>query len=110
MPGGALEVLVYGPGREPRQLEPIVEAMRTAAGLTDTEVEAWYQREPWLSMMGMMDGIQGFIEFFIIMLAARGLSRNRGPPSPTSRPPPRLMAGLSAAASSPNRLRPRRRR
>jgi putative ABC transport system permease protein len=70
MPGGALEVLVYGPGREPRQLEPIVEALRTAAGLRDTEVEAWYQREPWLSVMGMMDGIQGFIQFFIIMLAA----------------------------------------
>ena len=37
MPGGALEVLVYGPGREPRQLEPMVEAMRSAAGLKDTE-------------------------------------------------------------------------
>jgi len=70
MPGGALEVLVYGPGREPRQLEPIVEALRSAAGLRDTAVEAWYQREPWLSMMGMMNGIQGFIQFFIIMLAA----------------------------------------
>jgi ABC-type lipoprotein release transport system permease subunit len=34
MPGGALEVLVYGPGREPRQLEPIVEALHSAEGLT----------------------------------------------------------------------------
>mgnify|MGYP000455824481 CR=1 FL=1 len=70
MPGGALEVLVYGPGREARQLEPMVEALRSAAGLGDTEVAAWYQREPWLSVMAMMDGIQGFIQFFIIMLAA----------------------------------------
>jgi putative ABC transport system permease protein len=70
IPGGALEVLVYGPGREPRQLEPIVEALRSTAGLGDTEVQAWYQREPWLSVMGMMDGIQGFIQFFIILLAA----------------------------------------
>ena len=68
--GGALEVLVYGPGREARHLEPIVEALRSAAGLGDTEVAAWYQREPWLSVMAMMDGIQGFIQFFIIMLAA----------------------------------------
>ena len=73
MPGGALEVLVYGPGREPRQLEPIVEAVRSAAGLEGTEVEAWYQREPWLSVMAMMDGIQGFIQFFIILLDRMGI-------------------------------------
>jgi hypothetical protein len=33
MPGGALEVLVYEPGREPRQLEPFVEALRSGRGV-----------------------------------------------------------------------------
>jgi len=70
MPGGALEILVYGLGREPRQLRPVVEALRAQPELADTETKAWYQREPWLSMMGIMDGIQGFIEFFIVFLAA----------------------------------------
>jgi putative ABC transport system permease protein len=70
MPGGALEILVYGAGQERRCLRPIVEALRSAPALSHTEVSAWYQREPWRSVMGMMAGIQGFIQFFIIFLAA----------------------------------------
>ncbi len=70
MPGGALEVLVYGPGRERWQLASIVEQLQATPELAQMAASAWYEREPWLSMMGMMDGIMGFVQFFIIFLAA----------------------------------------
>jgi len=70
IPEGALEIMVYAKGHEKWQLASVVERLRKLPALAEMEVSAWYEREPWNTMLGMVNGIKSFIHFFIMFLAA----------------------------------------
>ncbi|MBW2254977.1 MAG: ABC transporter permease [Deltaproteobacteria bacterium] len=70
IPGGALEVLVYGADRDPAVLRPVAERLRSMEGLEGLAVQGWYERDPWSGMMGMVDGMQLFIELLFVFVTA----------------------------------------
>ena len=70
IPGGALELLVYASAMKPRQLAPLVSRLRARPELRGMAVQGWYEREPWASMTGMIQGIRAVIEAMIVFIAA----------------------------------------
>jgi putative ABC transport system permease protein len=69
--GGAIEVLAFGD-----DFDDAAELAASVAGidsLSAYRVQAWSERPPFNSMMGMVDGIYFFLLFVIVFLAALGI-------------------------------------
>jgi putative ABC transport system permease protein len=70
IPGGALELLVYAKSMKPKMLSPLVDRLRARPELNGMAVQGWYEREPWASITGMIQGIRAVIEAMIVFIAA----------------------------------------
>lgn len=70
LPDGALEVLVYTEGRDAETVAPVAAAI---AGLEEAKglaVLSWYTQDPWAGLLGILDGVQWFIQMLIVFIAA----------------------------------------
>lgn len=71
IPDGALEVLVYGAGRE--AAEPIAAAMKADPAFASTAVQAWSEREPYATMIPFTRTIRGIAAGTIVFITALGV-------------------------------------
>lgn len=71
IPDGALEVLVYGAGRE--AAEPIAAAMKADPAFASTTVQAWSEREPYATMIPFTRTIRGIAAGTIVFITALGV-------------------------------------
>ena len=70
MPGGALELVVFGRSERASVLGPLVEELRSLPEMEGREVKAWFQREPWTVLAGMLGIIKRIIELLIVFITA----------------------------------------
>jgi putative ABC transport system permease protein len=70
IPDGAVELLVYAESMDARAVGPLVERLRGRDELAGAIVQAWYGREPWASMTGMIRAVRTVIELMILFIAA----------------------------------------
>jgi putative ABC transport system permease protein len=71
LPGGALEVLVFGPHRQ--EALRLAEALRARPELRDLSVLAWQERDPWAGMLSVISTIKGLLVGIVLVLAALGV-------------------------------------
>ncbi len=70
MPGGALELMVYGETMDTKVLSTVVAAMKRLDETEGLDISAWNEREPWASMTGVFEGMKRFIQFLLLFVAA----------------------------------------
>jgi putative ABC transport system permease protein len=70
MPGGALEVLVWTDRIDPAVIAPVVDRIRALPSLKGLAFQPWYEREPWATSLKLIHGVNGFIQFLIVFVAA----------------------------------------
>jgi len=71
IPDGAIEILVFGDRYQ--DAADLAGSLRMLPELGDLSVKAWRERDPWAGMMEMVQGIQGVVVFFVVLLAALGI-------------------------------------
>ncbi len=71
IPGGAVEILIFTDDyqRAPQRAAEL----RRLPELAGYAVQAWSEREPWLQMLPMLNGIWAMLIFVIVFLAAMGV-------------------------------------
>lgn len=69
--GGATELLVYGEHYE--HAAALAAQLHTLPELKSLTIQAWSQREPWRSLSGTINGVQGVIVGVIVFLTALGI-------------------------------------
>lgn len=69
--GGATELLVYAEHYE--QAGALATQLRALPALHNLSVQAWSEREPWRSLAGTINGMQGVIVGVIVFLTALGI-------------------------------------
>lgn len=70
IPGGALEILAWTGSVEPSKIEPVAEALRRLPALQGLVLQPWYGREPWASLLPLIEGVRAFIQGLIVFIAA----------------------------------------
>ena len=70
MPGGALELVVFAASDRTAELGRLVEAVRALPEMQGLEVKAWFQRQPWVMVLGVLGTVKGVIEFLIVFITA----------------------------------------
>ncbi len=68
--GGALEVLVYAESEQRRHVAPVAAAVAEHVAGRGLVAEAWHEREPWITMLAMINGMQDFVRWLIVFVAA----------------------------------------
>lgn len=70
IPQGAIEILVYTDGYDPAVVTPVAEGLDALPGLDGLKVDPWFTRGPFATMLPVLDGMQGFIQFLIVFMTA----------------------------------------
>lgn len=70
LPGGALELVVFGESEGASALQPVVKRLGALPEMKGLEVKAWFQREPWTVVTGILGVIKAVIEGLIVFITA----------------------------------------
>lgn len=69
LPDGAMQILVYTDDHEVASVAPVARSV-AALELEGLSVQTWYGKEPFASMLGMLDGIQVFLAGVIVFITS----------------------------------------
>lgn len=71
IPGGAVEILVYGDDLD--DAEELAERLRRLPEAEGLLVQSWTQREPWVGMLGIVGVVRGILVGVIVLITALGV-------------------------------------